>query len=344
MSRTIEQTKVQTIPTNPIYEIICCPKCGGTLKNQERSFLCRNCERIFPITDNIPQLFWPTEWDDSKFDVTNEMKSFYEATPFPNYDEFDSIGSLVEKARRRVFARLLDNQIPFGARVLECGCGTGQLTNFLSVANRTVVGTDICMNSLRLGQRFRDRNALKRAQFLQMNLFTPCFQPGSFDLVISNGVLHHTSDPFLGFKTIGKLVKPNGYIIVGLYHMYGRLTTDLRRILFRITGDRLRFVDPRMTEQISEARKTAWFMDQYKNPHESKHTIGEVISWFNQTGFTFVKSLPSTVLFEPFKDAARLFVQSRPGNWFGRSLAELSLAFTASRDGGLFVVIGRKSE
>jgi len=47
-------------------------------------------------------------------------------TSFPNYDDLDSVGSLIEKARRGVFAKLLDDQIPFGAHVIECGCGTGQ--------------------------------------------------------------------------------------------------------------------------------------------------------------------------------------------------------------------------
>ena len=104
-------------------------------------------------------------------------------------------------------ARLLDEQIPFGARVIECGCGTGQLTNFLSVANRTVVGADLCLNSLKLATAFKTQNELDRAHFLQMNLFRPCFKPASFDLVISNGVLHHTADPFLGLQSISRLVK-----------------------------------------------------------------------------------------------------------------------------------------
>ena len=47
-----------------------------------------------------------------------------------------------------------------GARVIECGCGTGQLTNFLSVASRTVIGTDLCLNSLKMATAFKDRNAL----------------------------------------------------------------------------------------------------------------------------------------------------------------------------------------
>ena len=63
--------------------------------------------------------------------------------------------------------------------MLEAGCGTGQLTAFLSIANRTVVGADMCLNSLTMAKRFRDANALRSAHFMQMNLFRPCFQPAA---------------------------------------------------------------------------------------------------------------------------------------------------------------------
>ena len=104
--------------------------------------------------------------------------------------------------------------------------------------------SDSEMDFFFLGEKFRSDNDLDRAHFLQMNLFRPVFKPASFDMVISNGVLHHTSDPFLAFETISRLVKPGGYILVGLYHRYGRLITDFRRLVFRLFGDRLTFLDP----------------------------------------------------------------------------------------------------
>jgi SAM-dependent methyltransferase len=326
-----------------ILKMLCCPRCSGALSQELGRLTCLACQQAYPIVDNIPQLFWSHEWKEAKADITAEMKAFYEANPFPNYDDFDSAGTLIAKARKRIFAKLLDDQIPFGTRILECGCGTGQLTNFLSIANRTVIGTDMCLNSLRLAQNFKEKNDLKRALFLQMNLFRPCFGPGQFDLVISNGVLHHTSDPFLAFRSIGSLVRSGGYILIGLYHKYGRLSTGVRRAIFRITQDRFKWLDTRMSESISQARKHAWYMDQYKNPHESKHTIGEVLDWLRQTGFSFVKSIPKTVPFQPFLESEKLFVKEQPGTWLARSIVELGMALTASRDGGLFIVIAQKS-
>ena len=69
----------------------------------------------------------------------------------------------------------------------------GQLTNFLSIANRTVFGTDICLNSLRLGAAFRAQQPARPRAVPADEPVPAGFKPDSFDLVVSNGVLHHTS-------------------------------------------------------------------------------------------------------------------------------------------------------
>src|SRR5262249_28448692 len=86
--------------------------------------------RSYPVEEGIPRLFVPTEGEANGRDVTEMVKQFYETTPFPNYDDLDNRRALLEKAREGRFARLLNEQIPYDARVVEIGCGTGQLTNF----------------------------------------------------------------------------------------------------------------------------------------------------------------------------------------------------------------------
>jgi len=320
-----------------------CPKCAGAIDIGTDGVTCSACGEAFELSDGIPLLFWPNDQHASKKDVTDAVRAFYEETPFPNYDDFDSVTSLIEKARRGLYARLLDEQIPLGARVLECGCGTGQLSNFLSIAGRTVFGTDICLNSLKLGQAFRAKNDLRSVQFVQMNLFRPVFPPGTFDVVVCNGVLHHTADPALGFQSIASLVKPGGYILVGLYHRYGRLITNTRRLIFRLFGDRWQFLDPNLREISTRAKRRAWFMDQYKHPHESRHTIGEAVRWLGGAGMSLVKTIPRTrPPFSNLSEAERLFVPEMPGNAVERWEAEFGMILTGSREGGFFTLIGRK--
>ena len=44
-----------------------------------------------------------------------------------------------------------------------------------------------------------------------------------YDLVVSLGVLHHTKSARQAFKELVKVTKPGGYIVIGLYHKYGRI-------------------------------------------------------------------------------------------------------------------------
>lgn len=324
-------------------DILCCPRCQGELRLAGEGLSCSACDTGFPVEDEIPRLFAPHDGSESRQDVTERMKAFYEETPFPDYDDFDSVASLISKARQGIFAKQLDDQIPPTTRILECGCGTGQLSSFLSLANRTVFGTDMCLNSLRLGQAFKEKNRLERVRFMQMNLFRPSFRAESFDVVISNGVLHHTSDPRLGFRMLSMLVRPGGYILVGLYHRYGRLITDFRRAVFRLSRDRFTVLDPNLRDQDrSTARRLAWFRDQYKNPHESKHTMGEVMGWLRECGLCFVSTVPRSKPFQPISEDDDLFDPQIPGSRVERLCVELGMIPKGSREGGFFVTVARK--
>jgi len=310
-------------------DIFACPACGGTLEVHvdHSGMKCSDCETYFRCENGIPLLFLPNDWEKSKNDVTDTIKSFYEATPFPSYEDLDSSESLRQKAEKGVFARLLDDQIPHGAKVLEVGCGTGQLSIFLGMRwGRSVFATDICLNSLRMGQDFKEKNQIANACFIQMNLFRPVFNGGSFDLVICNGVLHHTSNPYSGFQSISRLVKKGGFLIAGLYNNYGRIPQDVRRRIYRLTNNRLKVLDPRLRDRsISDERKHIWFMDPYKNPHESKHTIDEVLSWFDRSGVEFVNSIPKGKALASFSPHEGLFEANPIGTRFDHFLVQMGM-------------------
>jgi SAM-dependent methyltransferase len=324
-------------------DIFVCPSCGEGLKIFNKGIQCITCGKHYIVDNGIPLLFCAGKCDASKKDVTDVVKSFYEETPFPNYEDFENVDGLIQKAEKGVFTRLLNEQIPFNIRVLEVGCGTGQLSNYLGVAQRYIFGADMCVNSLKMADAFRSKNGLNRVGFYQMNLFRPIFKKESFPLVICVGVLHHTGDPFGGFQSIARLVKKGGYIIVGLYNKYSRITTDIRRLIFNVSGNRFKFLDPRLRRKdIGEVRKMTWFMDQYKNPHESKHSMGEVLRWFDKTGFDFVSSIPKSNVFGIVTGDEKLFKSSSKGNPLSRLLIQGRSIFSDSGDGGFFLMIGKK--
>lgn len=297
----------------------------------------------YPVEEGIPRLFVPAEEKDVRGrDVTEIVKQFYERTPFPNYDDLDSPRALIEKARSGLFARLLNEQIPYDAHVMEVGCGTGQLTNFLAIAHRSVLGVDVCLNSLQLAEGFRKRHNLVRATFAQMNLFRPGVRDGFFDYVISNGVLHHTSDCRAAFRRVSRLAKPGGYLVIGLYSAFSRRLHHARVKLYRGTGLAGRWLDPHFNRVRAGGKREAWFQDQYCHPHETCHTLDEVLGWMEEDGVDFVNSIPKPEVGPVLAPDEHLFAPRPAGTAVSRFLSQLADVGSGYREGGFFIIIGRR--
>ena len=103
------------------------------------------------------------------------------------------------------------------------------------------------------------------------------------------------------------------------------------------------FLDPRLRDtSLSKLRKETWFQDQYKHPHESKHTMGEVLKWFNETGFRFVNSIPKNQFMQSFTDEEKLFAINAPVDRLTLGAVQAHMVFTGRREGGLFIMIGQR--
>jgi SAM-dependent methyltransferase len=275
--------------------------------------------------------------------IPRRVRAFYEDCSFPGYDDFDSPQQLAAKAERGIFARLLDQQIPLNARVLDAGCGTGQLTLFLSLPRRKVLGIDFSFASLSKGAAFGKRFALTTARFCQMDLLNLALKEESFDYVFCTGVLHHTADPRRGFDGLCRLIKRGGYIVIGLYNTYARLPLDARRLIFRLTGGRWTALDFIMRQKhVGAEKKRIWYLDQYRNPHEVKMSVDEVLAWFRENGIEYVNSVPQINRSLTFTEDEELFARREPGSRVDHVISQLRWMFTISREGGLFVIIGQR--
>ena len=271
--------------------------------------------------------------------LTKIQSDFYNDVKFPNYDDVEDFGSLLDKSRRSIFVKKLDDEIPMGSNILEAGCGTGQMSIILSRYARQIYGIDLSKGSLIEAKQFINSNDIKSVHLFRMNIFKLFFEENTFDVIISNGVLHHTYNPKLAFSKLIRVLKPGGIIVIGLYHRYGRIIQKIRQSLIKNFGDSFKFLDKRFREKISDKKKYAWFLDQYKNPSETTHTYLEVLNWFKDENIEFLSSIPFD-----FNPENKLFQKREVKNRFEIFLKEISLAFNLRQisEGGFFVMIGKK--
>lgn len=271
---------------------------------------------------------------------TETVRRFYEQAPFPGYPPRDSLSALRARAERSAFAQLLDQAIAGDARIVEIGCGTGQMSLYLARAQRRVVALDLTRAALRLGSAAARRFQIDGVRFVESDLRHPGLRPQAFDVVYCSGVLHHTPDPRASFAEVARLARPGGMIVLGLYNRWARLPLRFRRGIARLTAYRWIPFDPVLRDRRSEPeRREAWLRDQYRHPEEHRHTLAEVQNWFAENGIEYVRAYPNAMLgeepeglFEPASDNWRI------EGW----LAQIGWMRTLGQEGGLFVTIGRR--
>ena len=100
-----------------------------------------------------------------------------------------------------------------GKVILDAGCGNGALSKAIGDLGAVVVGLDY--SSSVLGADVG--RGSDRVHFLRGDLQTPPLAEGSFDLIISIGVLHHTPDTLTTFRRVARLAKPGAKFYVWLY-------------------------------------------------------------------------------------------------------------------------------
>jgi 2-polyprenyl-3-methyl-5-hydroxy-6-metoxy-1,4-benzoquinol methylase len=301
-------------------------------------FRCRRSGNLYPDRNGVPSLLTGIDTND-KEKVTGRVKAFYEEHPFPSYEGVQSHGELVRRGESNPFAKRLLDAVGHNKLVLECGCGTGQMSHFLSLNNNHVLGIDLSTASLRLAVDHKIRNSLPRVGFVQMNIFELAIKDALFDVVLSSGVLHHTKDARRAFASIVKKVKPGGIVVIGLYNWFARVPTWVRSKLIGLLGPKVDYV---VRNRIRDQRKAEiWIKDQYYNPHETWHSIDEVMDWFRENDIEYLNCEPAIWGAEG-ANSARMFDPTGPSSKALRILTQLSWLATISAEGALFIVVGRK--
>jgi SAM-dependent methyltransferase len=123
-----------------------------------------------------------------------------------------------------------------GRLVLDAGCGNGRYAHVANRLGAEVVAVDL---SGAVDAAFANTRGLAACHVVQADLFDLPFVEGTFDVVYSIGVLHHTPSVERAIGALARRLRPGGVLSV---HLYRRRTP-----LFEIVDRSLRLVTTRLS-------------------------------------------------------------------------------------------------
>ena len=206
-----------------------------------------------------------------------------------------------------------------GKKVLDMGCGTGEYALWYGLNGaQSVTGIDLSKGSLAIARQRKQESSIANVNFENMDILKCDLPDNEFDYSYSVGVMHHTGDPLTAFKQLVRVTKPGGTVIVSLYNSYSRRVLRTKQTICKMLGGddidkrvewgeklfggTLRKLDKRYhglnTKQIA--------YDIFGFPHESLHSAGEVLGWFDDTRIEYRGA------FAPLRFADYLYAFSQP--------------------------------
>jgi SAM-dependent methyltransferase len=305
----------QTIPTvsDHLLRILCCPFCQGDLTGQETGYRCSTCDKQFPRVRGVARFV----------NTSNYAENFgYQ------WERFSRTQLMFEASERHFRKKTgLREQELKDKLVLDVGCGMGRFADVATRWGASVIGVDLSAAGEMAARNLASRDFVA----LQADVFELPFQPESFDLIYSIGVLHHTPDCEKALKILPRYLKPGGVLAVWLYSGYNgwyRFSDQYRKLTHRISPARLHaffrvavpcvywtqrscravpFVGRALAALVNHifpvsplANPTIRVLDTldwYSPPYQSKHTYEQVFRWFESCGLEelTVGQVPITV-------------------------------------------------
>ena len=158
--------------------------------------------------------------------TSTAVRRQYEENPYPRWRS-------VTRRPARALADVLTGLFPSldsaaipppRHHILVAGCGTGR--HALNVAFRyadcDILAVDLSRASLAYGMRRAHEMGVDNIRFRQADILGLGAIEERFDLIEASGVLHHMADPLKGWAVLVGLLKPGGFMKLGLYSTLAR--------------------------------------------------------------------------------------------------------------------------
>jgi SAM-dependent methyltransferase len=205
-------------PLTALAALVRCLSCHGALRLvglDERAdraelgpdgwFACHGCERRYPMSRGTLRMLSSGDADGTAVKQRTAESFAYE------WEQFGDDRAEWEQNFRDYLRPHLPSDLE-GKLVLDVGCGSGRHSRQAALAGAQVVAVDLG-DSIDVARRNVPRGVLT----IQADAEHLPFASGTFDFVMSIGVLHHLPDPERALRAIVPLARPGGRVHVYLY-------------------------------------------------------------------------------------------------------------------------------
>ncbi len=158
--------------------------------------------------------------------MSNTERTFAFGKNWRNY--LESLTDEKIEAARQSLAAMLDKPCLSGLRFLDAGCGSGLFSlAALLMGAETVVSFDIDHDSVECAEALNNEYGpfpnwcIRQGDVLNRDWLQSL---GTFDVVYSWGVLHHTGDMWRALEHVAAAVAENGLLYIAIYNDQGALS------------------------------------------------------------------------------------------------------------------------
>ncbi|MCK5231072.1 MAG: class I SAM-dependent methyltransferase, partial [Desulfobulbaceae bacterium] len=160
--------------------------------------------------------------------ISKSVRSQYEENPYPRWNDIAQTGEpcpLVLKLRR-LFPHYEPGafSVSSSPKILVAGCGTGQevIQSSLTFSGAGILAVDLSRASLSYAIRKARHLNISNIEFRHGDILGLAKLDSQFDVIQCSGVLHHMQNPIKGWRILVDLLKPGGFMCIGLYSEIAR--------------------------------------------------------------------------------------------------------------------------
>jgi len=194
-----------------------CPHCVGNLslevavaesgRVKEGALGCGACSRSYPITRFIPRF---VETDGN---YTAGFGFQWNRHAHTQYDSYSG----AKVSERRFFGETRWARDLTGQLLLEAGSGSGRFTEQAASTGAMVVSFDY---SNAVDANYANNQRFENLLIVQASIYQMPFEPEYFDKVVCIGVVQHTPDPEVTFRSLLKPLKRGGELVIDVYKKF----------------------------------------------------------------------------------------------------------------------------